>query len=175
MRGSSWNRVWKETMSLTGTKGHDLRWLLDQELTTEDLEWEHRLDISASVYRRMDELGINKTELARRLGVANSQVSRILSGERNMTLRTIAALEMALDFRLDGGFRYYERGRASACVVLAECHQVGDGDGASHVEWTWEVPGRETMPGYLTDEDLSSVPVSPSSNLDDCLLVGGVA
>ena len=84
-----------------------LEGLFDVGLSVMDIEYEHRMDISASVFKRMKELGLNKSELAQRLGVANSQVSRILSGERNLTLRTIASLECALDFRLDDGFRYH--------------------------------------------------------------------
>ena len=34
-----------------------------------------------------------------------SRISRILSGEQSMTLRTIARLETALDFKLSDGFK----------------------------------------------------------------------
>lgn len=40
------------------------------------------------------------------MGMDRAQLCRILSGEGNITLKTIARFELALDFRLDGGFRY---------------------------------------------------------------------
>lgn len=54
----------------------------------------------------MEELGLTKKELAEKAGMKPSGLSRIISGEQNMTLSTIAKLERALDIRFDSGFRY---------------------------------------------------------------------
>lgn len=86
--------------------GSDLGWLASLPESADDLVYDHKMDISASVYLRMKELGLTQTELAERMGVDRSQVCRILAGKMNVTLKTIARLEDALDFRLDGGFRY---------------------------------------------------------------------
>jgi len=87
----------------------DYSWVLEEkvELTAEELEWEHRMDISASIYKRMQELNVSEQELAKRMGVNKSQVSRLLTCKRNITLAVLARVEEALDFRLDDGFRYY--------------------------------------------------------------------
>lgn len=76
------------------------------ELTAEDLRWLHSLDLAISICTRMNELGLSKNEVAERAGMKPSALSRIISGEQNLTLATIAKLECALDVRFDAGFRY---------------------------------------------------------------------
>ena len=85
-----------------------MRWKNERamELSAGDLQWLHSLDLAISICTRMDELGISKSELAERAGMKPSSLSRIIKGEQNMTLATIAKLEVALDIRFDGGFRY---------------------------------------------------------------------
>lgn len=46
-------------------------------------------------------LGMSRKELASRLGVSPARVSQILSGEENLTLRSLAALAWALGLRID--------------------------------------------------------------------------
>lgn len=87
-------------------KGNSLAYLLREEPTAEQLAWNHNADISASIYKRMSELEMTQSELANQLGMHRSQLSRLLSGSGNITVRTIARLETALDFRLDAGFSY---------------------------------------------------------------------
>lgn len=76
------------------------------ELTAEDLRWLHSLDLAISICTRMKELGLSKNKVAERAGMKPSALSRIISGEQNLTLATIAKLECALDVRFDAGFRY---------------------------------------------------------------------
>ena len=47
----------------------------------------------------IDALGISQRELAERLGVSPGRVSQILSGDENLTLRSLAALGWALGVR----------------------------------------------------------------------------
>lgn len=47
----------------------------------------------------LEEDGLSRTELAKRLGRSKGYVSQILSGDRNMTLRTLAQVMFALDSR----------------------------------------------------------------------------
>jgi transcriptional regulator with XRE-family HTH domain len=49
----------------------------------------------------MRECGINRAELAARMGVSPGRISQILGGGENLTLRTLAALATALDARFD--------------------------------------------------------------------------
>jgi transcriptional regulator with XRE-family HTH domain len=49
----------------------------------------------------MRERGLTRADLAARMGVSPGRVSQILGGGENLTLRTLAALSIALDARFD--------------------------------------------------------------------------
>lgn len=69
-------------------QGDENRRLLAQELLiTETTE---------AIWQAMEEMGVNKSELARLLGVSKGYVSQVLGGSRNMTLRTFADICSAL-------------------------------------------------------------------------------
>ena len=50
-----------------------------------------------SILEAMRRKGVTKAELARRLGTTNAYITQLLSGDRNLTLRTIAAVAEALN------------------------------------------------------------------------------
>ena len=52
-----------------------------------------------TLWRAMDAKQISKTVLAERLGVSKSHITQVLTGARNMTLRTYAAMAHALGLR----------------------------------------------------------------------------
>jgi DNA-binding Xre family transcriptional regulator len=60
-------------------------------------------DMTTAVTWHMKERGLTKRELAQRLNVTPGRVSQILSGDENLTLRTLAAICAALDahFRVE--------------------------------------------------------------------------
>lgn len=49
------------------------------------------------VAKLMSERGVSKAELARKLGKSRAWVTQLLSGEANMTVRTLAEVVYALD------------------------------------------------------------------------------
>lgn len=81
-------------------EGSDLTALLDAPQTADARRHCHSVDISESIWNRMQELGINQTQLAEMLGKSCSQVSRMLSAQGNMTLQTISELEHVLGITL---------------------------------------------------------------------------
>lgn len=88
--------------------------LLDEYAPSADeLAHDHLMDISGSIFSRMREIGITQSELARRAGMDEGRVSKVIRGKENMTMRTLARLEVALDFRLDAGFFYGVTSRGS--------------------------------------------------------------
>jgi transcriptional regulator with XRE-family HTH domain len=56
-------------------------------------------DATELVYELMEEKGVNQKDLAKKIGKSKGFVSQVLSGRRNMTLRTLADLLVALDTR----------------------------------------------------------------------------
>jgi DNA-binding Xre family transcriptional regulator len=72
-------------------------------VSTDDVEYElARLprDVTTAITWYMKEHQLTKSELARRLGVTPGRVSQILSGDENLTLRTLATVCAALDAHL---------------------------------------------------------------------------
>ena len=54
-----------------------------------------------AIWRAMDDQGLTRAELAERLGTSRANVTQLLSGTRNMTLRSLAALAHACRLRAD--------------------------------------------------------------------------
>jgi transcriptional regulator with XRE-family HTH domain len=54
-------------------------------------------EITEKIWNAMELAGVNKTELANRMGATKGYVSQVLSGSRNMTLRTLSDICFALD------------------------------------------------------------------------------
>lgn len=54
-------------------------------------------DATELICERMIEVGITRADLARRIGKTRGFITQILSGKRNMTLRTLSDLAFALD------------------------------------------------------------------------------
>jgi transcriptional regulator with XRE-family HTH domain len=69
----------------------------DRDVEVEALA-SHLTDLIAEV---MDRTNVTRAELARRLGVSRAHITQILSGERNMTLRTVAEALYELGHRLE--------------------------------------------------------------------------
>ncbi len=54
-------------------------------------------DLGEAIVARMEAAGINRTELAERMGVSRARVSQVLGGHDNLTLKTLVAVAHALD------------------------------------------------------------------------------
>src|SRR4051794_22446012 len=63
------------------------------------------LDASELVCEMMELRGVSKADLARLTGRTRAFVTQVLSGDRNMTLRTLADFAHALGFRITLGAR----------------------------------------------------------------------
>lgn len=53
--------------------------------------------VAERIWFLMQKQGVSKAELAKRLGCSKAHVTGLLSGGRNMTLRTLADISYALD------------------------------------------------------------------------------
>ena len=58
------------------------------------------LELTEEVVRRMSEQGVSRSELARRLGTSPAYVTKLLRGNANLTLATMARLARALESEL---------------------------------------------------------------------------
>lgn len=98
----------------------NLEWLWDVPLTSEDLAWDHAMEISGAIFQRMKDLGMKKKDLAARMGVTPARISHILRGEQSMTLSTLARLETALGINMSEGFSHPTelRSKPSHCAII---------------------------------------------------------
>ena len=56
-----------------------------------------------AIWKAMDEQGLTRAEMAAKLGTSRANITQLLSGTRNMTLRSLASLAFACDMRAEVG------------------------------------------------------------------------
>lgn len=56
-------------------------------------------EVTEAVWRVMQDVRVNKSELAQSMGATKGHISQVLSGSRNMTLRTLSDICFALGSR----------------------------------------------------------------------------
>lgn len=99
---------------------------LDEEIEIDPIElaWDHALDISASIYSRLAELGMNQKDLADILGVTQGRVSQIIKGDPGMSIKKLAEIEVALGFDLGSGFHYAPEDKAGSSKKIVGQQQI---------------------------------------------------
>lgn len=74
-----------------------LNWLADVEKSPEYAAEQAKMDFAVGIERRMKQLNVTRTELARRLGTSGAAVSVALRGDANLTIDRMARMAHALD------------------------------------------------------------------------------
>lgn len=77
-----------------------------------------KVEISEQIYLAMEQQGVSKAELARRLGKSRAYVTKVLQGSTNFTLESLVRIARALDYQLD--LQFSPRHRASELDELWE-------------------------------------------------------
>jgi transcriptional regulator with XRE-family HTH domain len=72
----------------------------DRELARLTRQEELILDITELILEKMEQKGLNKSQLAEMLGTNKSHITQLLRGSRNMTLRTVSDIFFELDYKL---------------------------------------------------------------------------
>ena len=75
------------------------------------------IEISDQLNVAMEQQGVTQSELAERLGVSKSYVSRLLHGTPNLTLRTLVRLSNALNRRVQLDLADFAAAQGSAHVA----------------------------------------------------------
>lgn len=71
----------------------------------------HIFNVTQDILVAMDDLGVSKSELAKRLGKQNARISKLLNGSSNMTIGTLAEVIHALGLTPEKTFQEYRRDR----------------------------------------------------------------
>ncbi|HEY0101227.1 MAG TPA: helix-turn-helix transcriptional regulator [Pyrinomonadaceae bacterium] len=77
-----------------------------------------KLEISEQIYLTMEQQGVSKAELARRLGKSRAYITKVLQGSTNFTLESLIRVARALDCQLD--LQFSPRHKASELDELWE-------------------------------------------------------
>lgn len=67
--------------------------------------------VTEDILVAMEDLGVTKSELAKRLGKSKARISQLLSGGSNMTIGTLSDIAFELGLSLDKTFREYSEQR----------------------------------------------------------------
>lgn len=77
------------------------KWKEEAQKRKENRDWQkHSQKIAIKVLKAIREKGIKQKQLAEMIGVSPQQINKIVKGNENLTLMTIAKLENALNIEL---------------------------------------------------------------------------
>lgn len=114
------------------------RWREDAQWRRDNEYWlKYSRYITLQVLRAMEEQSVTQVELAKRMGCTQQYVSNLLKGSSNMTLETIARLELALGIDL---------------VKSALSYVSGYGSAPARYQYLNDSGGAELDPGIKTSE-----------------------
>lgn len=82
-----------------------------------------KVEISERIYVAMEEQGVSKAELARRLGKSRAYVTKILQGNVNFTIESLVRIARALDHKFD--FQFVPERATEQDTHLAETWRKG--------------------------------------------------
>ncbi len=87
----------------------DLNWIGTYE-GDPDYEFDAlAIEVGEQIVARMEKQRMSQADLARKLGVSRARISQILSGNDNLTLKSIVAVAVGLDCRVDFHLRAARR------------------------------------------------------------------
>lgn len=81
-------------------RGESFADALEDTASADEKLVDYLMDLCEIINDRLGELGMSRADLARKLGTTPSRITRILSGEANVTLKTISELDAALSLNL---------------------------------------------------------------------------
>ncbi len=82
------------------------------------------IEIGEQVVARMEEQGMTQADLARAIGVSRARINQILRGNDNLTLKSIVAVAIGLDCRVDLRLQQAKSGRQ---LSRRDCRRVDAG------------------------------------------------
>jgi len=71
----------------------------------------YQFRVTEDILIAMEDLGISKSDLARKLGISKSRISQLLKGNSNMTIGTLSDIAYELGLNLDKTFKEYSEQR----------------------------------------------------------------
>ena len=82
--------------------------------------------VTEDILVAMEELGVTKSELAKRLGKSKPQITQLLRGGSNMTIGTLSDIAVELGLNLDKTFKEYSAQRNRLDTKLSSEQSLTD-------------------------------------------------
>ena len=77
------------------------RWREKAERRQANKNWlRYSQSIAMKMLDKMEELQLNQTQLAEKMGCSQQYVSKVLRGQENLSIETLAKIETALDIQI---------------------------------------------------------------------------
>ncbi len=73
--------------------------------------------IAMKILFKLDELGWKQTDLAREMGVAKQQISKLVSGKENLSIETLVKLQTILDIPIFASYYESKMGQLSEVSI----------------------------------------------------------
>jgi transcriptional regulator with XRE-family HTH domain len=93
--------------------GEKSKWAEDARWRRDNNSWlSESFSVALQVMDALDALGWNQKRLAKESGVSPQRISKIITGKENLTLKTIKALDKALNIKINTNtemFKEYEQ------------------------------------------------------------------
>ena len=83
-------------------------------------------DITAAICQAMEEKGLSRSDLARKLGVSPAYITKLLNSSSNLTLRTLVNIALALDLQIDVNLEPHKPERRLPAAELKRPVRVKD-------------------------------------------------
>ena len=92
-----------------------------QKQTTEYWVEMAKDEVADEIFELMEQEGINKAELARRLGKSRAYITKVLQGGENLTIESMVKIGLVLGYKLrEGGFYEPMENKRSTSMDVAE-------------------------------------------------------
>ena len=88
----------------------------------------HLFRVTEDILLAMEDLGVTKAELARRLGKSKSRITQLLSGGSNMTIGTLSDIAVELGLSLEKTFKEYSIQRHRLDTSLSSEQSLAEPD-----------------------------------------------
>lgn len=77
------------------------KWIIDNQNDPSYIAADIALDLAINISTKMKELGLTRKKLAEKLNVSSAYITKLLSGNTNMTLNTMIKVADSLGYKLN--------------------------------------------------------------------------
>jgi len=101
------------------------------------------VDVTEMICKLMERANISRKDLAEKLGTSQANVTQMLNGARNMTLRTVSDVLFSMDCGLEVGYKWLAQVANEVDIPTESYFQM---DPSEQTVWAYEECPETTIP-----------------------------